>query len=52
MPARAAREVRWAADLITRFDSIPAAQLAAGDSAVLSTGVACLPGDNTPTCLT
>jgi hypothetical protein len=52
MPARAAREVRWAADLITRFDSIPAAQLAAGDSAVLRTGVACLPGDNTPTCLT
>jgi hypothetical protein len=52
MPARAAREVRWAADLITRFDSIPAAQLAAGDSAALRTGVACLPGDNTPTCLT
>jgi hypothetical protein len=52
MPARAAREVRWAADLITRFDSIPAAQLTAGDSAALRTGVACLPGDNTPTCLT
>jgi hypothetical protein len=52
MPARAAREVRWAADLVTRLDSIPAAQLAAGDSTVLRTGVACLPGDNTPTCLT
>jgi hypothetical protein len=52
MPARAAREVQWAADLITRYDSIPAAQLAAGDSTVLRTGVACLPGDNTPACLT
>jgi hypothetical protein len=52
MPARAAREVQWAADLVTRFDSIPAAQLAAGDSAVLRTGVACLPGDNTALCLT
>jgi hypothetical protein len=52
MPARAAKEVRWAADLITRLDSIPAAQLAAGDSTVLRTGVACLPGVNTPTCLT
>jgi hypothetical protein len=52
MPSRAAREVRWAADLVTRFDSIPAAQLAAGDSTVLRSGVACLPGDNTPTCLT
>jgi hypothetical protein len=52
LPGRAAREVRWAADLVTRLDSIPAAQLAAGDSAVLRTGVACLPGANTPTCLT
>jgi hypothetical protein len=52
MPARAAREVRWAADLVTRFDSIPAAELAAGDSTALRTGVACLPGDNTPACLT
>jgi hypothetical protein len=52
MPARAAQEVRWAADLITRFDSLPAAQLAAGDSALLRSGVACLPGANTPTCLT
>jgi hypothetical protein len=52
LPARAALEVQWAADLITRLDSIPAAQLAAGDSTVLRTGVACLPGDNTPTCLT
>jgi hypothetical protein len=52
LPARAAREVRWAADLVTRFDSMSAAQLAAGDSTVLRTGVACLPGDNTPTCLT
>jgi hypothetical protein len=52
MPARAAREVRWAADLVTRFDSMPASQLAAGDSTALRTGVACLPGENTPTCLT
>jgi hypothetical protein len=52
LPDRAAREVRWAADLITRLDSIPAAQLAAGDSTVLRTGVACLPGANTPLCLT
>jgi hypothetical protein len=52
LPGRAAREVRWAADLVTRLDSIPAAQLAAGDSAVLRSGVACLPGTNTPTCLT
>jgi hypothetical protein len=52
LPGRAAREVRWAADLVTRLDSIPAAQLAAGDSAVLRTGVACLPGANTPLCLT
>jgi hypothetical protein len=52
MPRRAALEVCWAADLITRLDSTPAAQLAAGDSTVLRTGVACLPGANTPTCLT
>ena len=52
MPRRAALEVRWAADLITRLDSIPAAQLAAGDSTALRTGVACLPGANSPTCLT
>jgi hypothetical protein len=52
LPGRAAREVRWAADLVTRLDSIPAAQLAAGDSAVLRSGAACLPGANTPTCLT
>jgi hypothetical protein len=52
LPARAAQEVRWAADLITRLDSISAAQLAAGDSTVLRTGVACLPGANTPACLT
>jgi hypothetical protein len=52
MPARAAREVRWAADLVTRLDSIPAAALAAGDSTALRSGIACLPGDNTPTCLT
>jgi hypothetical protein len=52
MPARAAQEVRWAADLITRLDSIPAAQLAAGDSTVLRSGAACLPGANSPTCLT
>jgi hypothetical protein len=52
LPARAALEVRWAADLITRLDSIPAAQLAAGDSTVLRSGAACLPGANSPTCLT
>jgi hypothetical protein len=52
LPARAEVEVRWAADLITRLDSIPAAQLAAGDSAVLRSGAACLPGANSPTCLT
>jgi hypothetical protein len=44
--------VQWAADLVTRFDSLPAAQLAAGDSTALRTGIACLPGENTPTCLT
>jgi hypothetical protein len=52
LPGRAALEVRWAADLVTRLDSIGAAQLAAGDSTVLRSGVACLPGANTPTCLT
>jgi hypothetical protein len=52
LPGRAAREVRWAADLVTRLDSIPAAQLSAGDSEALRTGVACLPGANTPACLT
>jgi hypothetical protein len=53
MPDRAAREVRWAADLLTRFDSIPAAQLAAGDSAALRSGVACVGGDNSaPLCMT
>jgi hypothetical protein len=52
MPGRAAREVRWAADLITRLDSIPALQLSAGDSLVLRSGVACVLGANTPTCLT
>jgi hypothetical protein len=36
VPKRAARELRWAADFITRLDSIPAAQLAAGDSAALA----------------
>jgi hypothetical protein len=53
LPARAALEIRWAADLLTRFDSIPAAQLAAGDSAALRTGVACAGGDNSaPLCMT
>jgi hypothetical protein len=36
VPDRAAREVRWAADFLTRLDGLPAAQLAAGDSALLS----------------
>ena len=36
LPERAKREVRWAADFITRLDGIPAAQLAAGDSAALA----------------
>jgi hypothetical protein len=36
VPKRAAQEVRWAADFLTRLDSIPAAQLAAGDSAALA----------------
>ena len=35
VPKRAAQEVRWAADFLTRLDSIPAAQLAAGDSTAL-----------------
>jgi hypothetical protein len=35
VPARAQRELRWAADFLTRLDGIPAAQLAAGDSALL-----------------
>ena len=52
MPKRAAREVRWAANLVTRLDSLPKEQLAAGDSAALRTGIACLPGGNAPTCLT
>ena len=39
-PARFAREIRWSADLLTRLDKVPAAQLAAGDSAVLRPGVA------------
>jgi hypothetical protein len=39
-PARYAREIRWTADLLKRLDTIPAAQLAAGDSAVLRPGVA------------
>jgi hypothetical protein len=37
---RFAREIRWTADLLGRLDKIPAAQLAAGDSAVLRPGVA------------
>jgi hypothetical protein len=53
MPARAAQEVRWAADLLTRFDSIPAAQLAAGDSAVWRHADTCVLGDNSaPLCMT
>jgi hypothetical protein len=39
-PARFAREIRWTADLLKRLDKIPAAQLAAGDSAALRPGVA------------
>jgi hypothetical protein len=41
MPARAALEVQWAADLLTRLDSIPAEQLAAGDSTVWRVAPAC-----------
>jgi hypothetical protein len=37
---RFAREIAWTADLVKRLDKIPAAQLAAGDSAVLRPGVA------------
>jgi hypothetical protein len=36
VPSRAQREVQWAADFLTRLDGIPAAQLAAGDSAGLA----------------
>jgi hypothetical protein len=36
VPARAQREVQWAADFLTRLDGIPASQLAAGDSAALA----------------
>jgi hypothetical protein len=39
-PRRFAREIAWTADLVKRLDRIPAAQLAAGDSAVLRPGVA------------
>ena len=38
--ARFAGEIRWTADLLKRLDKVPAAQLAAGDSAVLRPGVA------------
>jgi hypothetical protein len=38
--SRFAREIAWTADLIKRLDKIPAAQLAAGDSALLRPGVA------------
>jgi hypothetical protein len=38
--ARFANEIRWTADLLKRLDKIPAAQLAAGDSAILRPGVA------------
>jgi hypothetical protein len=37
---RFAREIAWTADLLKRLDKIPAAQLAAGDSALLRPGVA------------
>jgi hypothetical protein len=37
---RFSREVVWSADLLDRLDKLPAAQLAAGDSAVLRPGVA------------
>jgi hypothetical protein len=36
VPARAERELQWAADFLTRLDGIPAQQLAAGDSAALA----------------
>jgi hypothetical protein len=35
LPARAAQELRWTADFLTRLDGLPRDQLAAGDSAVL-----------------
>jgi hypothetical protein len=41
MPARAALEVQWAADLVTRLDSIPAEQLAGGDSTVWRAAPVC-----------
>jgi hypothetical protein len=37
----AAAQLAWAADLITRYDEMPASQLAIGDSTVLRTGIAC-----------
>jgi hypothetical protein len=53
MPARAAQEVRWAADLITRLDSISSTQLAAGDSTVWRNAPTCIAGDNSaPLCMT
>lgn len=51
MPARAAREVRWAADLVTRLDAIPAAQLAAGDSVLWKSGLACQTVAGEETCI-
>lgn len=51
MPARAALEVRWAADLVTRLDSIPAAVLAAGDSTAWRTGLACQTVAGEETCI-
>jgi hypothetical protein len=36
VPARAEREVAWAADFLTRLDAISANQLSAGDSAALA----------------
>jgi hypothetical protein len=51
MPARAAQEVRWAADLVTRLDAMPAAELAAGDSTVLRTGLACQDPAGEDTCI-
>jgi len=38
--SRYASEVAWTADLLHRLDAIPAAQLAAGDSAALRPGIA------------
>ena len=51
MPARAAQEVRWAADLVTRLDAMPAPELAAGDSTVLRTGLACQDPAGEDTCI-